>query len=179
MVVVRNREARIRLEPPSASRSDRNGAKRRGEPLGVARNGGACRIVRSIRLPTATKERPANAAFVAPAVAFAFNRQIAIRPQGRISTAVMLQRWWAHIRTSQAGNANKPQWADPLAGRLSRGGKGSLRGGAEGGYPHCTCWPLDAVSWCPQQAQCPQNHRDRNLFKLRPASRMYGGIPSE
>ncbi|WP_210252338.1 hypothetical protein, partial [Agrobacterium vitis] len=93
MVVVRNREARIRLEPPSASRSDRNGAKRRGEPLGVARKGGVCRIVRSIRLRTATKERPVNAAFVAPAVAFAFNRQIAIRPQGRISIAIMPDRF--------------------------------------------------------------------------------------
>ena len=41
IVVVRNREARIRLEPPSASRSDRNGAKRRGEPFRVARQGGA------------------------------------------------------------------------------------------------------------------------------------------
>lgn len=49
--------------------------------------------MRSIRLRTATKERPENAAFVAPAVAFAFNRQIAIRPPGRISIAVMLQRW--------------------------------------------------------------------------------------
>lgn len=68
--------------------------ERSGEenPLGLHAKAGACRIVRSIRLRTATKERPENAAFVAPAVAFDFNRQIAIRPPGRISIAVMLQR---------------------------------------------------------------------------------------
>ena len=64
--------------------------------------------MRSIRLRTATKERPENAAFVAPAVAFAFNRQIVIRPPGRISIAVMLQRWWSRQQTL-AGNDNKPQ----------------------------------------------------------------------
>lgn len=144
-MVVRNREARIRLEPPSASRSDRNGAKRRGEPLGVARKGGASRIVRSIRLRTATKERPVNAAFVAPAVVFAFNRQIAIRPQGRISIAVMLQRGGhisGRLRPETPTSLNEPT---RLRGVIVRG-KGSLRGGAEGGSPHCTRWPLNAVS---------------------------------
>lgn len=63
--------------------------------------------MRSTRIRTATKERPENAAFVAPAVAFAFNRQIVIRPPGRISIAVMLQRWGADI-DALAGN-DKPQ----------------------------------------------------------------------
>lgn len=56
--------------------------------------------MRSIRLLTATKERPENAAFVAPAVVFAFNRQIVIRPAGRISIPVMLQRWLSSRRRS-------------------------------------------------------------------------------
>ena len=48
--------------------------------------------MRSIRLRTDTKERPENAAFVAPAVVFVVNRQIVIRAAGRISIPVMLRR---------------------------------------------------------------------------------------
>lgn len=108
-MVVRNREARIRLEPPSASRSDRNGAQRRGEPFRVARQGGAQRIVRSIRLRTATKDRPENAAFVAPAVVFAFkpaNRDPAARSDlHRRDAAAVVEL----ASTLLAGNDNKPQ----------------------------------------------------------------------
>lgn len=150
-MVVRNREARIRREPPSASRSDRNGAKQRGEPLGVARKGGACRIVRSIRLRTASKERPVNAAFVAPAVAFAFNRQIAIRPQGRISIAIMLQRGGhtsGRLRPETPTSLNEPT---RLRG-VHRAGEGEFEGRGRRGPPHCTRWPLNAVSKCALEA---------------------------
>lgn len=88
----------------------------------------------SIRLRTATKERPENAAFVAPVVAFAFNRQIAIRPRGQISIAVMLQRWGADI-DALAGNDNKSQGAAPLAGRFRREGEGEFEGRGRRGLP--------------------------------------------
>lgn len=129
-MVVRSREARIRQELPRAPRSGRNGAKRRGEPFRVARQGRACRIVRSIRLPTATKEMPGNAAFVAPAAAFSVNRQAAIRPPGRISVAVSLQRVRRAHQVFESRQRQQAEVSRPArAGAAAVDGEGSARGG--------------------------------------------------
>lgn len=101
--------------------------------------------MRSIRLRTATKERPENAAFKAPAVAFAFNRPIVIRPPGRISIVVMLQRWLSSRRRSKPETTTSLSEPSRLRGASVVRGKGSLRGGAEGGSPHYGWVPLDAA----------------------------------
>ncbi len=93
----------------------------------VARQGRTRRIVHSIRLRIATKERPGSAAFVAPAAAFAVNRQIAIRPPGRI-----LGRSPAAAGQAQSFNGRQRQQAEvsrPACGAAAVDGEGSTRGG--------------------------------------------------
>ncbi|WP_210213044.1 hypothetical protein, partial [Sinorhizobium meliloti] len=94
----------------------------------VARQGWAWRIVRSIRLRIATKEMPGSAAFVAPAAAFAVNRQVAIRPPGRISVAVSLQRVRRAHQIFDSRHRQQAEACRPACGAAAVDGEGSTRG---------------------------------------------------
>lgn len=91
-MVVRNREARTRQAWPSAPRSGRNGAKRRENPLGLHAKAGHDVSCAALDCELPLRRCRQSAAFVAPAAAFAVNRQVANRPPGRISVAVSLKR---------------------------------------------------------------------------------------